>query len=133
MPRPKSYQTAATAGADAAKDPFSSDDDSQKDEEAVLERLARPPPSEDDDDDDDDEAPPPDLDSDDDAAADANKENVRNFTNAILTAAPDAHLVPKPKPQRKRRRQKPEATEPAQRTLPAQARARRPAMSSATA
>ena len=37
MPRPKSYQTAATAGADAA-DPFSSsDDDSQKDdEEAVL-------------------------------------------------------------------------------------------------
>ena len=32
----------------------------------------------------------------------------------MLQAAPDAHLVPKPKPQRKRRRQKPEATEPAQ-------------------
>ena len=115
MPRPKSYQTAATAGADAA-DPFSSsDDDAQKDdEEAVLERLARPPPSDDDDEEyDDDDAPPPDLDSDDDAA-DANKENVRNFQNAMLAAAPDAHLVPKPKAQRKRRRQKPEATEPAQ-------------------
>ena len=114
MPRPKSYQTAATTGAGAA-DPFSSsDDDSQKDEEAVLERLARPPPSDDDDEEyDDDDAPPPDLDSDDDAA-DANKENVRNFQNAVLAAAPDAHFVPKPKPQRKRRRQKPEATEPAQ-------------------
>ena len=52
MPRPKSYQTAATAGGDAA-DPFSSDD--EKDEEAVLERLARPPPSDDDDDDDDED------------------------------------------------------------------------------
>ncbi len=65
-------------------------------EEAVLERLARPPPSDDDDeeDDDDDDAPPPDdededEDEDDAAAADANKENVRNFTNAILAAAPE--------------------------------------------
>ena len=89
MPRPKSYQTAATEGADAG-DPFSSsDDDSQKDdEEAVLERLARPPQSEDEEeDDDDDEAPPPDDDDDDDddAADDANKENVRNFTIAPRT------------------------------------------------
>lgn len=32
-----------------------------------------------------------------------------NFTNAMLAAAPDAHLVPKPKPKHlKRRRPKPE-------------------------